>query len=395
MPKGSKTAQSKIISDQDPTQKILSVIQSDFERRYACPDCNKELSCGSSLKRHLLLKHKKEMTLKFGRSFKGGRSFSNQRYYMKKRKPKDVDEKTDKQLRRSVVNQRAYQKKVFRAEAESLKQAVIEKTDLIVQQYKGKENLRKQLDVAARDLKAQHHDDMYTEIQTTLGLPDTFEIRYSIAFYFLLAIANRLPHFINLEYDRKEVAIGLCWRNVDQDGASENFKYNEKITNAIVEQTDLYFLGKGNAIKEQKLKYMTCIASFLHAVFIACGNEYTLIKKEAKNPCYLLWSLFKEPLIRLAPSKSSKGDNISNTGDLDSGPLNSVPVPSAENINLAVIGNPFPMMMLQTSLGVEPPVISASNATGAASSYNKTTFRFAENMFESSWPSSDQNLNDE
>ncbi|GAN06918.1 hypothetical protein MAM1_0141c06408 [Mucor ambiguus] len=369
MSKGPKTTQSKITYGHDPTQKTLSIIQSDFERRYACPDCNKELSCGSSLKRHLLLKHKKEMTLKFGRTFKGGRSFSNQRYYMKKRKPKDV-EKTDKQFKRSVVNQRAYQKKVFKAEAESLKQAVIGKTDRIVQQYKDTEDLRKHLDVAIMDLKAHQHDSMYTEIQTILGLPDTFEIRYTIAFYLLLAIANRLPHFINLEYDRKEVAIGLCWRNADQDGETNEFIENDEITNAIFEQMDVYFLGKGKAIKGQKLKYMTCIASFLNAVFNACHNKHTLIKRERQNPCHLLRSLFKEPLIPLSPSTTSKGDALqddtSDTDGPDSEPLASVPVLSTES-NTSVFINVPPPMMMQSSECVKSTVMPVNNVTNAVS----------------------------
>ncbi|KAK4512430.1 uncharacterized protein ATC70_003130 [Mucor velutinosus] len=383
--------------DQDPTQKTLSIIQSDFERRYACPDCDKELSCGSSLKRHLLLKHKKEMTLKFGRTFKGGRSFSNQRYYMKKRKLKNV-EKTDKQFKRSMLNQRAYQKKVFKAEAETLKQAVIEKTKLIIQQYNNTEDVRKHLDVAATALKAQYQDNMYTEMQTTLGLPNTFEISYSIAFYFLLAIANRLPHFINLEYNRKEVALGLCWHNIDQDGATDCFKYNDKITNAIFEQMDFYFLGKGKAIKEQKLKYMACIASFLNAVFTACGNKHIPIKKDMKNPCYLLRSLFKEPLIPLPPSATSKRDALqgdtSDTDNLDLELSNSMSVSSVESNNPVFIIPPPPMMTMQGSELVKKTITSPSNVTDAMGSY-KTTFRFPKNLRDSPWPSSNENLNDE
>lgn len=384
-------------SDQDPAQKALSIIQSDYERRYVCPDCNKELSCGSSLKRHLLLKHKKEMTLKFGRTFKGGRSFSNQRYYMKKRKPKDV-EKTDRQLKRSMVNQRAYQKKVFKAEAESLLQAIIDKTDLIVQQYKDAKNLRKHLDVVAMNLKAQHQDSVYTEIQTTLGFPDTFEIRYSIAFYFLLAIANRLPHFINLEYDRKETAIGLCWRNADLDGASDEFRYNDRITTAIFEQMDVYFLGKGKAIKEQKLKYMSCIASFLNVVFTGCGNKHVFIERESKSPCHLLRTVLKEPLISLPPSIPSKKDALqddtSDTDKLDIKLLNPVPVSSTESNDPILINSPPVTVKMQNSECTKSTAIRANNATNSVSSYSKPKFRFAKNLFVSSWPSSNQSSND-
>ncbi|EPB84022.1 hypothetical protein HMPREF1544_09221 [Mucor circinelloides 1006PhL] len=401
MPKEPKKTLLKARSAQDPIQKTLSIIQSDFERRYACPDCDKELSCGSSLKRHLLLKHKKEMTLKFGRAFKGGRSFSNQRYYMKKRKPKPV-EKTDKQLQRSLINQRAYQKKVFQAEAETLKQAVIESTVQIIQQYNDDvEDLRKHLDVAAVELKAQHNDSMYTEIQTTLGLPDTFQIRYSIAFYLLLAIANRLPHFVNLEYNKKEVALGLCWRNLDQDDAKDRFEYNDEITSAIFEQMDCYFLGKGKAIKQQKLKYMTCIASFLNAVFTACGNKYTLIKSEAKNACYSLRSLFKQPLTSLpfssttSKTRSTQDDASDADGHKEaSESSNPAAASSTESNNPAFNSALPPLMIVQNNEHLEPTAIPTNNVAGSASTYN-TTIRFAKNVFASSWPSSNQNLNDE
>ncbi|KAL7311748.1 hypothetical protein PS15m_009472 [Mucor circinelloides] len=400
MPKEPKKTLLKARSEQDPVQKTLSIIQSDFERRYACPDCGKELSCGSSLKRHLLLKHKKEMTLKFGRAFKGGRSFSNQRYYMKKRKPKAV-EKTDKQLQRSLINQRAYQRKVFQTEAETLKQAVIESTAQIIQQYNDAEDLRKHLDVATVELKAQHNDSMYTEIQTTLGLPDTFQIRYSIAFYLLLAIANRLPHFINLEYNKKEVALGLCWRNLDQDDAKDRFEYNDEITSAIFEQMDCYFLGKGKAIKQQKLKYMTCIASFLNAVFTACGNKHALIKSEAKNACYLLRSLFKQPLASLPFSSTTSKTSATqdDTSDADghdeaSEPLNPAAASSIESSNPTFNSALPPLMIVQNNEHLEPTVIPTNNVAGPGSVYN-TTIRFAKNLFASSWPTSNQNLNDE
>lgn len=304
----------------DTVKKTLSLVKSDFERRYACSECDKVLSCGSSLKRHLLLKHKKEMILKFGRTYKGGRAFSNQRYYLKKKKPKANVEKTDKQLRRSVVNQRAYQKKIFKTEAESLKETVIKITNSTIDEYKDVEDLRKHLVETSKVLLEIHDESLYFQIEKTLGLPDTFQIRYSIAFYFILAIANRLPNFINLDYDKKEVALGLCWRNAEKDGLQDDFEYNEKITNAVFTTLDDYFLGKGKAIKEQKHNFMAYIASFLNIVFTACGNKYILIKRETKNPCFWLCSLFKEPLIPLPPSamRKVKSKQVDNTSAKDS-----------------------------------------------------------------------------
>ncbi|KAG2202706.1 hypothetical protein INT46_004000 [Mucor plumbeus] len=320
MPKVTKKIQtrSKPVKKEmkDTVKTTLSLIKSDFERRYACPECDKVLSCGSSLKRHLLLKHKKEVTLKFGRTYKGGRAFSNQRYYLKKKKPKVNAEKTDKQLRRSVVNQRAYQKKIFKTEAKSLKETVIKITNSTIDEYKEVEALRKHLSEASERLLKIHDENLYFHIEKALGLPDTFQIRYSIAFYFILAIANRLPNFINLDYDKKDVALGLCWRNTEKDGLQDDFEYNEKITDAVFTTLDDYFLGKGKAIKEQKHNFMAYIASFLNIVFTACGNKYILIKREAKNPCFWLHSLFNEPLISLPPFtkkkvKSEQGDTVS------------------------------------------------------------------------------------
>ncbi|CEP08569.1 hypothetical protein [Parasitella parasitica] len=286
-------------------KKALASIISDFPRRYTCHECEKDFSCGSSLKRHLLDIHNQEIRLKYGRTFKGGRAFSNHRYYLKHRKLKENTEKTGKQLSRAEVNQRAYQKRVFKKEAESLKEDIIKNTKKTLDDYKGAKDLRKKLKEIAYNMKAFHRENMYLEIQRTLGFADTFEIQYSIAFYFILAIANRLPKFINLDYDKKEVALGLCWQNSEKDGELDDFECDENIIEAMFASLDSYFLGKGKKVKEQKHNYMVYIATFLNVVFTACNNRYIIIKKET-NPCYLLRSLFNEPLVPLPLSSKKK-----------------------------------------------------------------------------------------
>ncbi|KAI8639687.1 hypothetical protein BD408DRAFT_484629 [Parasitella parasitica] len=242
----------------------LASIVSDFPRKYTCHECGKDFSCGSSLKRHLLDIHEQEIRLKFGRTYKGGRAFSNHRYYLKHRKLKESTEKTEKQLSRIEINQRAYQKRVFKKEAEALKQDIITSTKETLDGYKDAKDLRKKLKQVASKMKAFHRENMYLEIQRTLGFADTFDIQYSIAFYFILAIANRLPNFINLNYDKKEVAFGLCWQTLEKDGVQEGFECDESVVEAMFASLDNYFLET--------------------------------------NPCYLLRSLFSEPLIPLPPS---------------------------------------------------------------------------------------------